>query len=208
MEFENEKKSSTSFLDSLEFIEKGVSRPTPTTAPFIEPISKSSEIDANTPSETSNLNVKSSQRMKYDAEVKMIQNRWGDLESIRRKLGLSQRKMAQLLMVDPSAWTRWVREAGEAPPHIYRSLSWFMTLQEKHPENSLYQWLAGVSQPSMPEKEISSLKNRLSLELKGSLEESLYANLESKLNFWRYIMIGQGALVLLLLAALTYKIVT
>ena len=115
--------------------------------------------------------VKSSQRMKYSAEIALIKEKWGDLEAIRTKLGLSQRKIAQLLMVDPSAWTRWTKLGDDVPPHVYRSLSWFLTLQEKHPEAHPYFWLAGVSRPQIPEHEILELKrdvrNSVQLELRN-----------------------------------------
>lgn len=76
---------------------------------------------------------KTSSRMFYEAQVSVIQKQLGNLEKIRTDLGLSQRKICQLLMVDPSAWTRWNRDGEEAPPHIWRALQWYMTLQEKIP---------------------------------------------------------------------------
>lgn len=76
---------------------------------------------------------KTSTRILYDAQVSVIKKQLGNLEKIRGDLGLSQRKICQLLMVDPSAWTRWHREGAEPPPHIWRSLQWYMTLQEKLP---------------------------------------------------------------------------
>ena len=50
----------------------------------------------------------SPQRMKYEAQVQVIRSRIGGLEVVRARLGLSQRKICQLLMVDPSAWNRWL----------------------------------------------------------------------------------------------------
>ena len=76
---------------------------------------------------------KTSLRMHYEAQVTVIRRQIGDLESVRVNLGLSQRKIAQLLMVDPSSWTRWTRQGDEAPPHIWRALQWYSTLQEKIP---------------------------------------------------------------------------
>lgn len=80
------------------------------------------------------------QKLKYSAEVSVIKSKLGDLDEIRSKLGLSQRKISQLLMVDPSAWTRWIQGKTPTPPHIYRSLQWYMALIEKnsewHPQNS------------------------------------------------------------------------
>lgn len=39
--------------------------------------------------------------------------------------------MCQLLLVDPSAWTRWMKDESRVPPHIYRSLEWFLALNQK-----------------------------------------------------------------------------
>src|SRR4051812_48315320 len=54
--------------------------------------------------------AKSSHRMHYEAQVEVIRRQLGDLKKIRQNLGLSQRKICQLLMVDPSAWTRWTKQ--------------------------------------------------------------------------------------------------
>lgn len=83
--------------------------------------------------EALNPRSKTSLRMHYEAQVSVIQRQIGSLEEVRLKLGLSQRKMAQLLLVDPSSWTRWNRPEDEAPPHIWRALQWYLTLQEKIP---------------------------------------------------------------------------
>ena len=77
---------------------------------------------------------KSSLRMKYEAERSVLIDQFGGLEDIRMRLGLSKRKMSQLLLVDPSAWTRWVKDESQAPPHIYRALQWYQELIEKRPE--------------------------------------------------------------------------
>jgi len=78
--------------------------------------------------------IKSSNRMRYEAEVKFLKESNGELEAIRERLGLSRRKICQLLLVDPSAWTRWTAPDGEAPPHIYRALDWYLAGLEKDPE--------------------------------------------------------------------------
>lgn len=77
--------------------------------------------------------LKSSLRLQYEAQVRVIQTQIGGLEKARETLGLSQRKISQLLLVDPSAWTRWTRDGEKAPPHIWRSLQWYLTLKEKIP---------------------------------------------------------------------------
>lgn len=76
---------------------------------------------------------KTSMRMHYEAQVSVIQKQVGNLEEIRENLGLSQRKMAQLLLVDPSSWTRWTKQGDQAPPHIWRALQWYLALREKIP---------------------------------------------------------------------------
>ncbi|CAM5999401.1 unnamed protein product [Sphagnum balticum] len=58
----------------------------------------------------------------------------GSLDQIRQKLGLSRRKMCQLLLVDPSAWSRWTSPGHQAPPHIYKALDWYLSIMEKDPE--------------------------------------------------------------------------
>ena len=68
-----------------------------------------------------------------EAELEATKSRVGNLEEIRSRLGLSRRKICQLLLVDPSAWTRWTRPGGRAPAHVYRSLEWYLALVEKHP---------------------------------------------------------------------------
>jgi hypothetical protein len=77
--------------------------------------------------------LKSPQRMKYEAEVRSFQSTHGGLEDLRRRLGLSRRKICQLLLVDPSAWTRWTKDETRTPPHIYRALEWYVALTEKEP---------------------------------------------------------------------------
>ena len=82
----------------------------------------------------SEIRVKSPIRMRYEAEVLFLKRQNGELEAIRERLGLSRRKICQLLLVDPSAWTRWSGPKGEAPPHIYRALDWYLSIMEKDPE--------------------------------------------------------------------------
>ncbi len=77
------------------------------------------------------LKAKTPLSILYAAEIKVFKDQYGGLEDIRKKLGFSRRKMCQLLMVDPSAWTRWMRDETKVPPHVYRSLEWFLALNQK-----------------------------------------------------------------------------
>jgi hypothetical protein len=53
--------------------------------------------------------------------------------------------MAQLLLVDPSAWTRWTQTDQGAPPHVWRALAWYLALQDKYPALDAAFWLQGVA---------------------------------------------------------------
>jgi hypothetical protein len=81
--------------------------------------------------------AKTSLRLRYEAEVAVLKRDLGSLENVRIKLGLSRRKICQVLMVDPSAWTRWTREDSDAPPHIYQALRWY--LDSKTNENRKFE---------------------------------------------------------------------
>lgn len=85
------------------------------------------------------LRVRTPNRLKYEAQVAVIKRQIGDLEQIRQKLGLSRRKMCQLLLVDPSAWSRWSKEG--APPHVYRALEWYLLLMKEAPAHAHSYWI-------------------------------------------------------------------
>lgn len=98
----------------------------------------------------SSRRAKSSLRFRYEAEVQTIKRKIGDLEGIRQSLGLSQRKICQLLLVDPSAWSRWTRTNAEPPPHIYRAFQWYLAAQEKYPALDVGFWLQTVARSQEP----------------------------------------------------------
>ncbi|MDG0816585.1 hypothetical protein [Bdellovibrio svalbardensis] len=150
---------------------------------------------------------KTSLRMHYEAQVAVIRRQTGDLESVRLGLGLSQRKMAQLLMVDPSAWTRWVKQGDEAPPHIWRALQWFSALQEKIPGLTPHYFINQSPQVlhqkalqeldqerSERQQEHRNLQEKLDLisadraELQNSLQQEIF-KLKKDLNFHKKMSI-------------------
>jgi transcriptional regulator with XRE-family HTH domain len=114
---------------------------------------------------SSSKRVTSSVRLTYQAQVDVIQKQIGDLEMIRSTLGLSQRKMAQLLLVDPSSWSRWTQKGDEAPPHIYRALQWYMILQEKIP---------GLNSSYFLQKDISSIKKDIEATLTRRMDALVF----------------------------------
>ena len=103
------------------------------------------QINENFIENTPSARARSSLRQRYEAEARVIERRIGGLEKAREMLGLSQRKMAQLLLVDPSAWTRWTQTEQGAPPHVWRALAWYLALQEKYPALDAAFWLQGVA---------------------------------------------------------------
>ena len=89
------------------------------------------QISPNVGPPTSTPPLRSPQRLNYEAEIRVFTSRYGSLENVREKLGLSRRKMCQLLLVDPSAWTRWHSPGGRPPPHVYRMVEWYLALEGK-----------------------------------------------------------------------------
>ncbi len=118
--------------------------------------------------------VKTALRLKYEAECEVIRKKLGSIDEVRRDLGLSQRKMAQLLMVDPSAWTRWVKNEDTIPPHVYRSLQWYLALIDKqpewHPQNAFLGAFRGSS-TNVDSKKITSEVNQMVQNQKAELED-------------------------------------
>jgi len=72
----------------------------------------------------------------YKSITDQIKKEIGSLEEIRTRLALSRRAICKLLMVDPSAWTRWTKskDGVDAPPHIYQALKWYLQLIGKNPD--------------------------------------------------------------------------
>ena len=146
--------------------ERKIGRNMPQNTPFFDANpDKNSSSPRKGATEGESRGAKTSLRLKYEAEAQSIRKTCGDLEAIRRHLGLSKRKMAQLLLVDPSAWTRWTQVGGEAPPHIYRALQWFLLLKDQNSEMTPYRWLAPVSQPTISQTELDAIKKQLLFEI-------------------------------------------
>ena len=124
--------------------------------------------------------AKSTYRVAFESEKSVILQDIGDLEQIRARIGVSRRKMCQILMVDPSAWTRWTRSAEGAPPHVYRMLEWYLLLKEKHPTLA-HQYYERLSKPVTAEGEnllrqelqhqLKSTQSRLSSQLSSEVEQ-------------------------------------
>ncbi len=64
----------------------------------------------------------------------LIKSQIGDIEEVRKGLGLSKRKMCQMLLIDPSTWTRWTTGKTVPPPYVYRMLQWGLAVMDRYPE--------------------------------------------------------------------------
>lgn len=145
--------------------------------------------------------VKSSMRLQYEAQVRVIRSQIGGLEKVREDLGLSQRKISQLLLVDPSAWTRWTRAGEEAPPHIWRALQWYLTVREKIP-GLTPQYFLGSDPKVLHQKTLAELQSeRETREARIRELELRIIEIESSGRLWRrrfWLALGAVALVALM----------
>jgi hypothetical protein len=115
--------------------------------------------------------------------------------------------MAQLLMVDPSAWTRWMK-TGQVPPHIYRSLQWYLALREKIPGLTNEYFLAPQSNMSVRhlERELKALKEAPQQEA-AALTERIQS-LEQSLISVRRLNIILAVTSLILILSLGFRLLT
>ena len=98
----------------------------------------STDLSFENSASNSGVRSKTSLRLRYESEARVILRQLGGMEGVRKTLGLSQRKISQLLLVDPSAWSRWVKDESKTPPHVIRALQWYLQLEQKDP--SWVQW--------------------------------------------------------------------
>lgn len=143
---------------------------------------------------------KTALRLKYEAEVRAFKVRYISIENVRKTLGFSRRKMCQLLMVDPSAWSRWMKDETKIPPHIYRALEWLILAEEKNPD--LIRVMGAGLMSASPAKGVSDgavleLNARIQ-QLEGEIEQLKTKNLASAAKFM-VLLIGLFALALLVI---------
>lgn len=107
----------------------------------------------------------------FEIEAQNVQTKFGSLEEMRLRLGLSGRKLCQLLLVDPSAWNRWTRPGAKAPPHIYRALEWYFHLQEKHPTMDHRYWLTGLARSGLAKTSATEVASEQMAKLQSEIKE-------------------------------------
>lgn len=133
------------------------------------------------------------------SEAQVIKEQIGDIEEIRMKLGLNKRKICELLLIDPSTWTRWSTGKTDVPPHIYRMLQWGLALMEGYPELHPMSQFSNIN--SM--KRTKELTNRV-VELEESLNKiARDAEGVKKLGFRGYFFFLAPVIFILLLFLLT-----
>lgn len=143
----------------------------------------------------SDVRSKTSMRMHYEAQTEVIRKQIGNLEEIRMNLGLSQRKISQLLLIDPSSWTRWVKKGDSVPPHIWRALQWYMTLQEKIP-GLTPQYFLGKDPQVLHQKALSKIHEE-SLErkaLEARLQDEILHLKRKNQTYRRFLIFTLGIL--------------
>lgn len=146
--------------------------------------------------------ARSFHRIQYEAEVDAIKKQIGDLESIRERLGLSARKMTQLLLVDPSAWNRWTTRKTPPPPHIYRALQWYLALQEKN-EGFTPQFFLSTQVFSRKESQKELLTQLKNLETRHESDAVRMKELENRIEkHKRWIQVLLVSILILLLSVL------
>lgn len=84
--------------------------------------------------EKNHLNKSLTYREKNELTAELIKKQIGDIEQIRISMGLNKKRMCELLLIDPSTWTRWSTGKTPVPPTVYRSLQWGLAVMDKHPE--------------------------------------------------------------------------
>ncbi|MFZ4402691.1 MAG: hypothetical protein ACOYOK_01200 [Pseudobdellovibrionaceae bacterium] len=130
------------------------------------------------------LATKNAIRMHYEAEVAVIKKQIGDLEDIRLKLGLSQRKICQLLLVDPSCWTRWLKKQESVPPSVWRSLQWYLALEEKIPGLNAHYFFAWNADHKKGQQQ-KQLQESLAIQNK-TLQQQIKDAEEKQNAFWQW----------------------
>jgi transcriptional regulator with XRE-family HTH domain len=157
---------------------------------------------------------KTTLRIRYESEARVLLQKMGGLEGIRQQLGLSQRKICSLLLVDPSAWSRWIKDESRTPPHVVRCLQWYMELEGKNPAWAQWREMVLKREFDPPiEKWQLEIEKRLNLKrfapsIEGTeqpdeaAEQLRQQNSELRLELKRQSAIGLGFKVILLVNSL------
>ncbi len=134
----------------------------------------------------------SSRRLRFNAQTKVFEDRYGGLEDVRKTLGLRPSQICEILKVHPSAWIRWTRGKQPAPPHIYQMLEWYIELLRWRGQHHIFKDQGPVEQrlslqdpktyvPPQPSQESSQEK---SLGAIATMQHNLTFQKRRLLIFW------------------------
>ena len=142
---------------------------------------------------------KTTLRIKYEVQADFIRREIGDLEEIRHKLGLSKRKICQMLLIDPSTWTRWTTfNDSKAPPHIYRMLQWYLLMMEKHPHLHQEFWLSAFHQSQKRAEDVVASTYGSLEDLKARIRSLEQMNRRNIYVFTSFLMLILGVFIFML----------
>jgi hypothetical protein len=107
-------------------------------------------------------------RIFNEASAELIRKRIGGLQGFINSLQLTPRRTCELLLIDPSTWSRWKANENLVPPHSWRAMEWYLALQDKIPGLSTQYFLtkeSGVTQVSIEKMVREELKKQYQKEL-------------------------------------------
>lgn len=139
---------------------------------------------------------------RFVEQVQSIYIKYGELEEMREKLKFTRKQIAEYLMVDPSAWSRWVNgDPLAVPPHVVRTMGLIMeqnlklTVQLRRQDLYL-RAAASDSESGLHEQyqsQIEALKEKLEVALKQSEKFEIL-----KMG-WKVLLIFNSVLILYVL---------
>jgi hypothetical protein len=118
------------------------------------------------------------QRIRYEAEVDYIIKKFGTLDQMREKLGVTRRKMCEILLVDPSAWTRWTTSQNgtdSAPAHVYKTMSLIL----QNAGNRLDKNIENFTEKLAAQNDFRSVKNEINNYIQKS-KGTIHSDIEDK----------------------------
>ncbi|MEI7973805.1 MAG: hypothetical protein WCH11_05510 [Bdellovibrio sp.] len=141
---------------------------------------------------------KNALRVKYEAQAYLIRKQIGDIPQILSYLQLSQRALAQLMLVDPSAVSRWIQKPASIPPSVMRALQWYMALQEKIPGLTPSYFVGRQTQSELARLETKASQENSLLREEIHLLRKMQKRIIWGLIFTLILSLGLGILALIL----------
>lgn len=147
----------------------------------------------------SNISAVDKQRLHLEFLKKSI----GPLEHLRHRLGLSQRKMSELLLADPTSWSRWIKKPDSMPSTIYQSLFWYLQLRKLNVADSsvAYEKFSSLGRLNIESAKIKRTVDSLDHEVR-KLRDELKLSQDIQLKLKRRMRVAQIVILVILCLAL------